>query len=65
MDKLNKYNAAVEKLQMTLCREPNNNEIAKELCITINEVGEIENYINYVSVVSLENLIFPKMMRCL
>lgn len=60
MDKLNKYNAAVEKLQMTLCREPNNNEIAKELCITINEVGEIENYINYVSVVSLENLIFSE-----
>lgn len=60
MDKLNKYNTAVEKLQMTLCREPNNNEIAKELCITINEVSEIENYINYVSVVSLENLIFSE-----
>lgn len=58
MDKLNRYNAAVEKLQNTLYREPINEEIAKELNISLMEVGEIENYINYISIVSLEDIIF-------
>ena len=58
MDKLNKYNSAVEKLQSILCREPTNEEIAKELDLSLLEVGEIENYINYISVISLEDIIF-------
>lgn len=57
MDKLNRYNAAVELLQKKLYREPTNEEIAKELNISLTEVGEIENYINYISVVSLEDVI--------
>ena len=58
MDKLNRYNEAIERLQKRLYREPTNHEIAKELGITINEVADIENNINYISVVSLEDLIF-------
>ena len=58
MDKLNRYNEAIERLQKHLYREPNNHEIAVELGITINEVADIENNINYISVVSLEDLIF-------
>lgn len=58
MDKLNKYNLVVEKLQNELFREPDNKEIAKELNMSLNEVAEIENYINFISVVSLEDVIF-------
>lgn len=58
MDKLNRYNEAIERLQKLLYREPSNHEIAKELGITIGEVADIENNINYISVVSLEDLIF-------
>ena len=58
MDKLNRYNDAIERLQKLLFREPSNHEIAKELGITIDEVADIENNINYISVVSLEDLIF-------
>ncbi|MCR1933637.1 FliA/WhiG family RNA polymerase sigma factor [Clostridium tepidum] len=58
MDKLNKYNEAVEKLQKKLNKEPNLIQIADELNISLKEVSEIENYINYISVISLEDLIF-------
>ncbi|WPC40983.1 FliA/WhiG family RNA polymerase sigma factor [Clostridium sp. JS66] len=60
MDKLNRYNAAVERLQKTLGREPSDKEIANELKITLKEMIEIENYINYISIVSLEDLIFSE-----
>ena len=60
MDKLNKYNQAVENLQKKLLREPTNQEIADELGMTISEVGDIENYINYISVVSLEGIIYSE-----
>ncbi|MBV1819640.1 FliA/WhiG family RNA polymerase sigma factor [Clostridium cochlearium] len=58
MDKLNKYNEAVEKLQMKNFKEPKLEEVAKELDMSLKEVSQIENYINYISVVSLENFIF-------
>lgn len=58
MDKLNRYNTVVEKLQKELCREPSNIEIAKELNMSLADVGEIENYINYISVISLEDIIY-------
>lgn len=60
MDKLNRYNKAIEELHGILLREPNNSEIAEYLEISINEVAEIENYINYISIVSLENVIFSE-----
>lgn len=58
MDKLNGYNKAIDELQMELLREPTVKEIADRLNISLNEVAEIENYINYISMVSLENVIF-------
>ncbi|WP_026881266.1 FliA/WhiG family RNA polymerase sigma factor [Clostridium akagii] len=58
MDKLSRYNKAIDKLQKELLREPSNLEIAEELEVTMSAIGEVENYINYIAVVSLENLIF-------
>ena len=58
MDKLNKYNRAIDFLQLKLLRDPNNKEIADYLEISTREVAEIENCINYISMVSLENVIF-------
>lgn len=58
MDKLNRYNDAVEDLQRKLLREPSNNEIAQSLNMSVNEVGDIEGYINYISIVSLEDVLF-------
>ena len=58
MDKLNKYNKAVEILQNKLFREPTNEEIAQQLNMTVADVAEIENYINYISIVSLDDIIF-------
>lgn len=60
MDKLNRYNEVVEKLQRKLLRDPINSEIAKELNISLQDVSEIESYINYISIVSLEDLIFSE-----
>ncbi|WBW95411.1 FliA/WhiG family RNA polymerase sigma factor [Oceanirhabdus sp. W0125-5] len=60
MDKLNRYNASVDRLQKKLYRDPTIIEIASEMELTIEEVGAIENYINYISVVSLEDLIFSE-----
>jgi len=60
MDKLNKYNNAIEKLQKKNLKEPSNKEIADELGVSLEDVGEIENFINYISVVSLEDLIFSE-----
>lgn len=58
MDKLSRYNETVERFQKENFREPTTSEIAKEMGIQVSEIGEIENYINYISVVSLENVIF-------
>lgn len=58
MDKLNKYNLVIDELQRKLLREPTNIEIADALNMKLADVAEIENYINYISVVSLEDLIF-------
>ncbi|MBU5483017.1 FliA/WhiG family RNA polymerase sigma factor [Clostridium sp. MSJ-11] len=60
MDKLNKYNYAIETLQKKNFREPNIKEISEELGMTVEEVSQIENYINYISIVSLEDLIFSE-----
>lgn len=58
MDKLNRYNEAIERLQKKLNKEPNLIQIADELNISLKQVSEIENYINYISIISLEDLIF-------
>ena len=60
MDKLAKYNEAVEKLQNELYREPTIDEISKYLGISISDVIDIEGYINFMAVVSLENILFSE-----
>jgi RNA polymerase sigma factor for flagellar operon FliA len=60
IDKLNRYNLAIDNFQKEFLREPSNVEIAKSLNISLEEMGEIEGYINYLSVVSLEDLIFSE-----
>ncbi|OBR94958.1 RNA polymerase sigma-D factor [Clostridium ragsdalei P11] len=60
MDKLNKYNAAMDSLRIKLGREPRSEEIANELGMPLKKMMEIENYINYISIVSLEDLIFSE-----
>lgn len=60
MDKLNRYNEAIESLQKELGREPTDMEIANRLQMSLKEMMEIENYINYISIVSLEDLIFSE-----
>jgi RNA polymerase sigma factor for flagellar operon FliA len=60
MDKLNRYNGTVEELQRRLLREPTNIEIAKEMNLAIDEVSDIEGYINYLAVVSLEDILYSE-----
>lgn len=58
MDKLAKYNESMERLQNIYMREPSIKEIALDLNITESEVSQVENYINYMSIVSLESVIY-------
>lgn len=58
MDKLAKYNEAVETLQNNFLREPTLEEICNYMDLNIQEVSQIENYINYMSVISLESIIY-------
>lgn len=60
MDKLARYNESVERLQTTLLREPTVDEIAVDINTSISEVMEIEGYINFMSVVSLESMLFSE-----
>lgn len=60
MDKLAKYNESIERLQNRFMREPTMAEICSDLNMTISEVSEIENYINYMAVVSLETIIYSE-----
>jgi RNA polymerase sigma factor for flagellar operon FliA len=60
MDKLNMYNGAIEILQNKLMREPSDGEIAQQLGISVNEVADIENNINYISQTSLEDILFSE-----
>lgn len=58
MDKLAKYNESVEVLQNKLMREPNLKEIALYMGISEEEVSQIENHINYMSIISLESVLY-------
>lgn len=58
MDKLNRYNKALEALQNRNLREPSREEIAKELNITEKEISDVEGYINYISMSSLDSIIY-------
>ncbi|WP_163193197.1 FliA/WhiG family RNA polymerase sigma factor [Clostridium thermarum] len=60
MDKLNMYNEAIEMLQNKLMREPTDVEIAEQLGLSISEVADIENNINYIAQTSLEDILFSE-----
>ncbi|MDI9219148.1 sigma-70 family RNA polymerase sigma factor, partial [Clostridium tertium] len=55
---LAKYNECVEKLKNRYMRDPSLQEIALELNISVEEVSQVENYINYMSIMSLESIIY-------
>lgn len=57
-DKLNKYNKVVEDYEKKYSREPEAEEIANAMGLTIKDIIHIENYVNYISMVSLEDFIF-------
>ncbi|KMT21718.1 FliA/WhiG family RNA polymerase sigma factor [Clostridium cylindrosporum] len=56
--KLSQLNQARENLENQLNREPNDKEIAEFMSITVEEVRNIQTYVNYVSTVSLDEVIF-------
>lgn len=58
MVKLSRLNDVRGSLKNKLDREPTDNELACELEVSIEDLRKIENYINYLSVVSLEDTIF-------
>jgi len=58
MGKLNKLNSVKDDLREKLGREPKDSEVADELGISMSELVQVEGYINYLSVTSLEDLIF-------
>ncbi|RDY28938.1 FliA/WhiG family RNA polymerase sigma factor [Romboutsia weinsteinii] len=58
--KMNEYNRAVEKLQNILFREPSEEEVAKELNLSLKEVNHIEGKIYLLSTTSLDTVIFEE-----
>ncbi|MGL4761266.1 MAG: FliA/WhiG family RNA polymerase sigma factor [Sarcina sp.] len=58
MDKLNKYNQAMDTLQTKLLRDPTTRELGVQLGIQDKDVSEIERYINYISMMSLDSMIY-------
>ncbi|MGL4655912.1 MAG: FliA/WhiG family RNA polymerase sigma factor [Sarcina sp.] len=60
MDKLNKYNQAMDILQRKLLRDPTTRELSEELGVTDKDISEIERYINYISMMSLDSMIYSE-----
>jgi RNA polymerase sigma factor for flagellar operon FliA len=58
IDKLNRYNKVVEELQNELYREPKDAEVAKRMGIGLKELTDIQGYVNYISMMSLETILF-------
>lgn len=56
--KLSQLNQARELLENKLNREPKDKELAEHMNITVEEVRNIQTYVNYVSTVSLDEVIF-------
>ncbi len=58
IDKLNRYNKVVEELQNKLYREPRDIEVAERMGISLKELTDIQGYVNYISMMSLETILF-------
>lgn len=56
--KITKLNEARDTLRERLKREPTDVELSSELQIDTSELHKIESYVNYLSVVSLDDIIF-------
>lgn len=56
--KLTQLNNAREKLEEKLHREPTEKELAEFLGTTVEDVRNIESYVNYISVVSLDDIFY-------
>jgi RNA polymerase sigma factor for flagellar operon FliA len=56
--KLASMNQAREALESKLNREPSENEIADHMNVSLDELRTIQTFINYVSVVSLDEVFF-------
>lgn len=56
--KLSALNQARSELESDLCREPLDEELAKHMNITVSEVHQIQSYVNYVSIISLDEVFF-------
>ena len=58
IDKLNRYNKVVEELQSKLLREPSDEEISQRMCVSMKELNDIQGYVNYISMMSLETILY-------
>lgn len=56
--KLSLLNQTRVELESKLCREPTDEEIAKHMNVSIQEIHQIQSYVNYVSVISLDEVFF-------
>lgn len=56
--KLNSLNHIKDELEKKLNREPSDEELSSYSGMTLDEIKNIESYINYISVVSLEEVLF-------
>lgn len=56
--KLNMLNKAREELEFKLNREPTDDEISDFTGMTSVEIKNIESYVNYISIISLEEILF-------
>lgn len=56
--KLASLNHAREELELRLNREPTDQELSSYTGMSIDELRNVETYINYVSVISLEEVLF-------
>lgn len=56
--KLSLLNQARTELENELSREPSDDELAKQMNTSVSDVHQIQTYINYVSVISLDEVFF-------
>lgn len=58
VEKISKLNETREQLKARLSREPNDSELASSLGISSEELRKSESYVNYLSLISLEDIIY-------
>ncbi|WP_054874967.1 FliA/WhiG family RNA polymerase sigma factor [Oxobacter pfennigii] len=58
MGKVTRLNEVREELKEKLGRDPKNSELSEALDLPIEDLQKIEGYVNYLSVVSLDEIIF-------